>query len=49
MNGSFETETEKLFKPGNKIIIRIRPRNAQEIPAIIFAFFILLSDLKDEF
>jgi hypothetical protein len=42
MKGSFETETEKEFNPGNKMIIRIRPRNAQEIPANIFTFFIVL-------
>jgi hypothetical protein len=49
MNGSFDTESEKLFSPGNKIIIRIRQRKAHEIPAIIFTFFILFEDLKDEF
>jgi hypothetical protein len=49
MKGSFDTESEKLFNPGNKIIIRIRQKRAQEIPAIIFTFFILLEDLKDEF
>jgi hypothetical protein len=49
MKGSFDTESEKLFNPGNKIIIRIRQKKAQEIPAIIFTFFILFEDLKDEF
>jgi hypothetical protein len=41
MKGSFETELERPVNPGNRIIIRIRQKNAHEIPATIFAFFIL--------
>jgi hypothetical protein len=41
MKGSFATEAEKLFNPGNNTIMSIRHANAHVMPAIILIFLIL--------